>query len=149
MKNILVSIDFEEQDHLLLDKGKQLAEKFESKLWLIHISAPQPEFVGYEVGPQYIRDFRADELRNEHRILQQYAQSLQNHGVHADGLLIQGPTVEMILEEAHELNVDLIIMGSHKHGFLYNLLFADTCTEVLKKTDIPLLIIPLDTIKTN
>ena len=51
MKNILVTIDFKRNDQLLIDKAFQLAESFDSKLWLIHIAAPDPDFVGYEVGP--------------------------------------------------------------------------------------------------
>ena len=62
MKNILVTVNFEEKEtNLLIAKAVELAEKFGSKIWLIHIAAPDPEFVGYEVGPQYIRDHRADE----------------------------------------------------------------------------------------
>ena len=144
MKNILVSLDFEEKDQKILDQAALIASKFGSKLWLIHISAPHPEFVGYEVGPQYIRDFRAEELRQEHRMIQDYAKVLDKKNIKADGMLIQGPTVEMILEEAHKLDVDLIVMGSHRHGFLYNMFFADTCAEVIRKSDIPLLVVPLD-----
>ncbi len=61
MKNILVTIDFNKNEELLIDKAFQLAESFNSKLWLMHIAAPDPDFVGYEVGPQYIRDSRATE----------------------------------------------------------------------------------------
>ena len=72
MKNILVTIDFDKSEALLLDKAVQMAEAFGSKLWLMHIAAPDPDFVGYDVGPQYIRDSRAEDLRQEHRKLQEY-----------------------------------------------------------------------------
>lgn len=62
MKNILVTIDFNENENLLLDKAYQMAKAFGAKLWLMHIAAPDPDFVGYDVGPQYIRDARATEL---------------------------------------------------------------------------------------
>ena len=63
MKNILVTIDFNENEKLLIDKAFQLAEPFDSKIWLIHIAAPDPDFIGYKVGPQYIRDSRASDLK--------------------------------------------------------------------------------------
>ena len=51
--------------------------KFGSKIWLVHIAAPDPDFVGYEVGPQYIRDHRADELKKEHKLVKKYADELK------------------------------------------------------------------------
>ena len=47
MKNILVTVNFEEKEtNILINKAVELAEKFGSKIWLIHIAAPDPDFVG-------------------------------------------------------------------------------------------------------
>lgn len=104
----------------MIDNAYKLASAFNSKLWLVHIAAPNPSFVGYEVCPQYIRDSRAHELRKEHRQLQSYAKELNEKGIDVEGLLIQGATIEMIIQESKKLHVDLIIVGHHKHNFLYN-----------------------------
>jgi nucleotide-binding universal stress UspA family protein len=144
MKNILVAIDFNKNEALLIDKAIQLAEAFDSKLWLTHIAAPDPDFVGYDVGPQYIRDSRATELRKEHKLLKEYTLTLKNKGVNAEGLLVQGATIEMIIEESKKLNVDLIIAGHLKHGFLYNALLGSVSAEIIKESKIPVLIVPLD-----
>ena len=77
MKNIMVAIDFINNEKLLIDTAYLMAERFDSKIWLIHIAAPEPDFVGYEVGPQYIREFRAEELRKEHKLLQEYTNTLK------------------------------------------------------------------------
>jgi nucleotide-binding universal stress UspA family protein len=143
MKNILVTIDFNENEKLLLDKAFQLAESFDAKLWLMHIAAPDPDFVGYEVGPQYIRDSRASDLRKEHKLLQEYATIFKKKGVDSEGILVQGPTIEMIIEESKKLKVDLIIAGHHDHGFFYNLFVERVSAEVIKKSKIPVLIVPL------
>ncbi|HFA48212.1 MAG TPA: universal stress protein [Bacteroidetes bacterium] len=144
MKNIFVAFDLEEKSKLLLSHAKQLAEKFGSKIWVVHIAAPNPDFVGFDIGPQYIRDTRADELRAEHRYLQEMAAGLEAEGIAAEALLIQGPTVEMILEEAQKLNADLIVAGLHDRGFLHKALFGDTVKQLLKKSKTPLLIVPVD-----
>lgn len=143
MKNILVTIDFDTESGLLIEKAYDLAIKFKSKIWILHIAEPEPDFIGYAVGPQYIRDHRAEELREEHKILQKYAQELNNIGVEAEGLLIQGPTIEMIIEESVKLNTDLIIAGHHKHGFFYNAFVGSVSTELIKESDIPVMIVPL------
>ena len=78
MKNLLVTVTFEEKEtSVLLEKAMSIAEKFGSKIWLVHIAAPDPDFVGYEVGPQYIRDHRADELKKEHKLVKRYADELR------------------------------------------------------------------------
>ncbi|WP_149277618.1 universal stress protein [Pareuzebyella sediminis] len=143
MKNILVAIDFENNEKLLLDYAAEIATKFGSKVWLIHIAEPEPDFVGYEVGPQYIRDTLAEELREEHRQLQDYAMGLTKKEIEADGLLVQGATVEMIMAESEKLNIDLIILGHHEHSFLYKVFLGSVSTEIVKKSKIPVLIVPL------
>ena len=144
MKNIVVTIDFKRNDQLLIDKAFQLAESFDSKLWLIHIAAPDPDFVGYEVGPQYIRDSRASDLRKEHKLLQEYADKLKKKGVNAEGILVQGATIEMILDEAKKLNVDLIIAGHQVHNFIYKVFVGSVSKGVVKKSKIPVLLVPLE-----
>ena len=144
MKNILVAVDFEKNTKLLLDHAASLAKKFDSKIRIIHIAAPDPEYVGYDAGPQYIRDNRAEDLREEHKILQQYADDLKKNGIHAEALLVQGPTVKMILEEAEKLKIDLIIIGSHEHSFLYKAFLGDTTSGILRKSKIPFLVIPIE-----
>ncbi len=144
MKNILVTIDFNKNEQSLVDKAFQLAEQFDSKIWLIHIAAPDPDFIGYDVGPQYIRDSRASELRKEHKLLEKHANDLKKKGVQAEGLLIQGATIEMIMAESKKLNIDLIIAGHHEHNFLYKAFVGSVSGKIIKKSKIPVLIIPLE-----
>jgi nucleotide-binding universal stress UspA family protein len=143
VNTILVAVDLKPSDSLLLDEASRLAEKFSSKIWLIHIAAPDPDFVGYRTGPTYIRDMRAEELHREHQQLHSMAQSLAQKRIQSEALLIQGPTVEMLKEEVEKLNIELLIMGSHKRGFLYDTWFGHTSVRVLKKIPVKVLIIPL------
>lgn len=145
MKNILVGIDFHEQTQLLIDKACELSKKYGAKIWLLHAAAPEPDFVGYEVGPKYIREFRALELKKEHKLLTEYTDQLKRKKVRADGLLIPGSTIDVIIEESKKLKIDLIIIGRHKHSFMYNVFFDNHTSEIIKSSDIPVLVIPLGT----
>ena len=144
MKNLLVTIEFEAHSNLLLAKAKELAVKFDAKIWLIHIAAPERDFVGYDVGPDYIRDSRAEELRSQHRELQGFAEDLISDGLNAQALLIQGTTTESLLEEAEKLQCDLIIIGHHVRGWVYNLFNKGTDVSLLDKADIPVMIVPFN-----
>ena len=144
MKNILVTINFDENEKLLIEKAIQLAQSFDSKLWLIHVAAPDPDFVGYEVGPQNIRDSIAEELRKEHKLLHEYSIGIKKKGIDSEGLLIQGATIEMLMEKAKKLKVDLIITGHQKHNFFYTAFIGSVSAGIIKKSKIPVLTVPLD-----
>src|SRR5688572_8905488 len=99
MQNILVAIDFSEVTPQLLQQTRSLAGNRPTKIWLIHVAAPEPDFVGYEPGPQVVRDQVASRLHKEHGALQAQADQLRQAGLEVTPLLVQGQTVEKILEE--------------------------------------------------
>ncbi|MDW7692847.1 universal stress protein [Flammeovirgaceae bacterium SG7u.111] len=144
MKTILVTIDFEKGDQLLIDKAYEFAAAFNAKIWIVHIAAPDPDFVGYGVGPQHVRDSRASDLKKEHQQLQEYAALLNNHGIDAESLLVQGATIKMVIEEAQKLHADLIVAGHREHGFLYKALVGSVSSEIINRSKIPVLIVPLE-----
>ncbi|HYW95787.1 MAG TPA: universal stress protein [Bacteroidales bacterium] len=143
MKNILVSIDFGEKYSLLIDKASELAGKSGSKIWLLHVAAPDPDFVGYDVGPQYIRDFRAEDLKEEHKTLSHLVDLLEKNGFETEALLIQGATAEMVLSESQKLHVDLVILGHQEHSLLYETFVGSKSISIINKSKIPVLIVPM------
>jgi nucleotide-binding universal stress UspA family protein len=142
MKNILVSIDFDNLTGPLIEHALDLADKKTSRIWLLHVAAPDPDFVGYEVGPQYVRDNRAEVLKEEMAQLTEQADRIEKMGYQADGILIQGATAKTIIKESEKLNIDLIIVGRQQHNFLYNALFGSTPDELIKRSKIPVMVIP-------
>lgn len=144
IKNILVAIDFNDTVGELLSYAEGIATKFGAKIWVLHVAAPNPDFVGYEPGPQYVRDVKAEELREEHRSLQSICNTFLDPELECEALLIQGSTVESVIEEAKKLKSDMLIVGTHKHSFFHDLFSENVSLELLKKAEIPLLAIPID-----
>lgn len=142
MKNILTAVDFSEIGVGVLELASTLAESFGSHLWLIHVAAPDPDFVGYDVGPPGVREQVAKHLREEHRLLQSMAEIQRERGIDVTPLLIQGPTIETILREAGKLDAELIVLGSHGRGAALRALLGSTSEGVLHKAGIPVLIVP-------
>jgi nucleotide-binding universal stress UspA family protein len=65
-----------------------------------------------------------------------------------DGLKVSlheptGMVAEEILNQANELNADLIVMGTHGHGAMYNLLVGSATKGVLKHSARPVLLVPV------
>ena len=141
--NILAAIDFSIVSGEVINQAKALARAFEAKLWLLHVAEPDPDFVGYDPGPQGERDFIAKKYHKEHQQIQQYAADLQKTGVDVTPLLIQGAYADTILKEAQAVKADMIIVGSHGHGAVYHLLMGGVSEEVLKKSVCPVLVVPV------
>ena len=143
-KNILVAVDFNDSADKLLNYAESMADKFGAKLWIVHVAAPDPDFVGYETGPQYIRDSRADELKGDHKKLQDLCNTFISNKIQAEALLIQGSTVETLIEEINSLHADLLIVGTHHHSFLHNLFSESVSSKLFDRVKTPLLAIPIE-----
>ncbi len=142
MKNILVAIDFSDVTNKTIETAAEIALSFSSKLWLIHVAAPDPEFIGYETGPQTERNWRAETLRKEHRDIQAKASELESKGINVTSLLIQGDTAEAILAQANKLQADLIVIGSHGRSALYKTLVGSVSEGVIRQSSCPVLLVP-------
>jgi nucleotide-binding universal stress UspA family protein len=142
MNHILAAVDFSSVSERVLENAELLARAHGARLTLLHVAAPPPEFVGYEAGPQSVRDDRAKSLRKEHTALQQHAAKLREHGLDAHALVVEGPNIETILGEAHRLASTMIVIGSHGHGALYDALVGSVSAGVIRGSSCPVLVIP-------
>lgn len=143
LENLMVAVDFNDSIGELMAFAESMAEKFNSKIWVVHVADPEPDFIGYEPGPQYIRDLKAEEFREEHHSLQEIRKNFIGDNLESEALLIQGSTVETVLAEVKKLKIDLLIVGTHKHSFLHNLLQESVSLELLKKIEVPMLTVPI------
>lgn len=143
MKNILVTIDFDDESTMLLNKSIEIAQKFNSKIWLIHTIAPHPEVVGYDIGFQYMNDISVSDHKQEHQLMQEYLNNLRAKNIECEGLVVQGVSAHLIVEESKKLNIDLIVVGHHKHNFFYKTFIEDSENQILNHVRIPVLMIPL------
>ncbi|MDY6784911.1 MAG: universal stress protein [Cyanobacteriota bacterium] len=142
MFNILVALDFSEMTPALLVRAEFFARATQGKVWLVHVVPPDPDFIGYETGPQTERDYIARKFWEEHRQLQQQAETLRSQNIDAIALLLQGPTVETIVKEARKLTADLIVVGSHGRSGLYQVFIGSVSSGILQHATCPTLVIP-------
>lgn len=143
LKNILVGIDFLNDIEEIVRKTEQIVQVEEARIWLLHVANPDPDFVSYEAGPQPERDRRADELKKKKKRMGELTEKLQAGGVKAEALFIKGPTAKTLLDKAGKLHADMIILGNRNHGFFYELFIGSTSLEVLGKSKLPVLLVPV------
>jgi nucleotide-binding universal stress UspA family protein len=112
-------------------------------VYVLHVAEPEPDFVGYDAGPEVVRTQVAEELHREHREVQALAQRLRDRDIDATALLIRGPTVDTALREAASLEAGLIVVGSHGHGAVYDVLVGSYSAGIIRRSELPVLVVPI------
>jgi nucleotide-binding universal stress UspA family protein len=140
--NILAAVDFSPVTEQVLQTLEQVAATFPSQIWLVHVAPPDPDFVGYGTGPDVVRGQVAVEHRERHLKLQNLADRLRSAGVKTTALLLQGSTVETIMKEAGRLSASLIVLGSHGHSAVYDLLVGSVSEGIVRASKLPVLLVP-------
>ena len=147
---ILVAIDFSEITDSILYQASKLAQAMSAQTILVHVAEPNPDHItydmdpasGYAINPAEVRDSIAKRFQNEHKTLQEHAESLRQQGLDCKALMIQGNTVEVLLTEAQKLQADFIIAGSHGKGPISQILLGGASEELVRKSKIPVYLVP-------
>lgn len=90
------------------------------------------------VGKQVMDKYYADEAE---RVLAPVTKFLLRHGIDAKSDWKIGHAGETIAQFADKGKFDMIIMGSHGHGTLVNLVMGSVATEVLAHCKVPVLLV--------
>ena len=135
--SILVPTDFSERSLVALDYGRALADPGMSTLHVLHVTS---HAVG--VGGATFWGFSDSDVGNrlEEEARHQFEALLPTlDGLKASVVTRRGyPSVE-IVHYARDRNVDLIVMGTHRHGCLAHLLVGGVVENVMRRAPCPVL----------
>lgn len=97
-----------------------------------------PPQVSAAVGAQATESYDAEEAE---AVLAPVCALLASHGITPVSCWQLGPVGRTIAEFAEAGGFDLLVMGSHGHGALANLVMGSVATEVLAHCRVPVLLI--------
>lgn len=97
-----------------------------------------PARVATAVGKSVVNDYHTDEAE---KVLSPAVKFLLRHGINAKSAWICGPLGQVIAEYAETNKFDLVVMGSHGHGALANLVMGSVATQVLAHCKVPVLMV--------
>ncbi len=151
MKKILIALDFDPAAEKIAETGYELAKSMSAEVILLHVTAEAFYYSSQNYSP--IMGFDgfsnlsvAQPLNFEalNQAARDYLEKSKQHLVDdtIQTVVKEGEFSESILETAKEMNVDIIVMGSHGRHGLDKVLLGSVAEQVLHKTDIPLFIIP-------
>jgi len=149
---LLVGVDLSEATEKIVKKTEEIAKALSAEVWVIHIVKPEPAdfFIGghepvsegFETDPQSFRDSLAERFHVEHRQIQEIAEQLRKADVDTTALLVEGEAAETMLKEASKLDADIIVVGSHGRGTMYQVLVGSVSEGVIHRSECPVLVVP-------
>jgi nucleotide-binding universal stress UspA family protein len=99
---------------------------------------PMPSRASLAVGAEAVKKYHADEAA---RTLNSVCKFLKRHGIEAKSVWKTGAAGTLIARTADSGNFDLVVMGSHGHGALINLMLGSVATQVLALCKTPVLLV--------
>ena len=142
MKTILAPVDFSSATGGVVQEAGMLAKAVGADVVLLHVVQPPLVTSDYGLPFEDVRELAAVSERASARQLEHLTRELSASGVNASTRQANGSAVRAILESARELEADYIVLGSHGHGAVYELLVGSTAQGVLKESPCPVVVIP-------
>jgi len=105
---------------------------------LITVQTPLPPRARAAVGAEIANGFYADEAE---KVSAPVVKFLKRHGIDAQVVHKVGSPGELIAKAANAGKFDLVMMGSHGHSALGNLVMGSVATKVLAQCKVPVLIV--------
>ncbi|WP_291010749.1 universal stress protein [Hydrogenophaga sp.] len=105
---------------------------------LLTVQSPLPSRARAAVGKEIADGYYADEAE---KITAPVVKFLQRHGMNPKVIHKVGSAGEMIAKAAEAGKFDLVMMGSHGHSALGNLVMGSVATRVLAHCQVPVLLV--------
>jgi nucleotide-binding universal stress UspA family protein len=142
MKTILVPVDLSAAAAPVCTAACDLARRTGAGLFLLHIVEPPAAMISdlYALQAGQVEEMLVAAAETAADRLRDLARLCTRRGVEVRTLHRLGNPVDEILARAR--GADLIVMGTHGHGAMYDLLVGSTTHGVLKKAPCPVLIVP-------
>ncbi len=142
MKNIVLPVDFAEDNNKLIEGAIQFAKEINAKICLIHVAPLDIGFAIGDMGFQYFPEVEQNEIKAELAQLHEIEQLIVSRGIPCEHFLRQGSAKELILEYAEEKKATYIVMGSHGRSGMYDVFVGSLTKDMTKNSPIPVLVIP-------
>ena len=142
MRHIIVPVDLGDFSQRIINYAADFVGDQNIKLHLIHIIPLDVSYVIGDMGMQYIQSAEDTAIASDKAKLRAMTERLDEKGIVYSIKVEQGIPADIIIEQAEKHNAEMIIMGSHGRGLLYETFVGSVTKDVLQETDIPVLIIP-------
>ena len=166
VKKILYATDLSENARYAFAYAVSLADLYTASITMIHVLPEVPAMldqtvIGY-ISEERWQEIKSEQLeeakealigkRREHlaikEALHQFSEDVKKEqkdgGFITDDIIVRrGNPVEEIIKSTEESNCDLIVMGTHGHGTLEDVMLGSTARRVIRRSKVPVLVVRL------
>ncbi len=134
IRHIAAALGRDPSDSAIVGRALTFAKAENALLTLIHVADSAPAQV-------YTPDAYDEHIRNDEKYLQEIADEVRSSGVAVEIALIYGDPSKELISYAASHKVDLLVMGSHGHRLVGDLLWGQTVDPVRHGVNIPVLVV--------
>ena len=147
IKNVLIAMDYDPTSKKVAEQGFAMAKAMGAQVTLLHVTV---DMAIYSAAYANMGAWQIDTLNafETHEMMNTGSRNfLEKAKLHLGDTAVQtmqkeGDPAQMILDAAHEIKADCIVMGSHSQKWLENILVGSVTEEVLRKTTVSMFIVP-------
>jgi manganese transport protein len=133
-KHIAAALGRDDSDTAIVGRALSLAKAEGALLTLIHVADSAP-------AQFYSSDAYDEHTRDDEQYLLEIAAEVRAAGVAVEIALPQGDPSKELIRFAESHGVDMLVMGSHGHRLIGDLLWGQTVDPVRHKVEIPVLVV--------
>lgn len=148
MKKVCIALDYSSTSQKLAEAGYNFAKALNAEVALLHVL---DDHVFYGIDEETIMGYDTASYDNPEefttRITEDMMGYLNSTANHLGPLVVRkelavGLNEDEILKFAKSWKADFIVLGTHGHSDIHNLVMGNTAVKIVKHSNIPLLIIP-------
>jgi manganese transport protein len=134
-RRIGLAVELEGGDDAVLAQAAMVARANHATLVTIHVV----EGFGADFHGPAAADLESQRDRTR---ISELADHLRSCGLHVEAALGYGKPADELVRIAREQELDLLVLGTHGHGFLADLALGQTVSPLLHRLTIPVLVVP-------
>jgi nucleotide-binding universal stress UspA family protein len=142
MKTILAPVDFSGATDAVVGESIALARALDGRVVLLTVIQPPAITNEYSALMDNLAEIVAAGEKNAAKRLAELEVKLQAEKIPVETVQINGAPIRTIADQAKKVGADYIVMGSHGHTALYDLLVGSTTHGVLMRATCPVVITP-------
>ena len=152
MKKVLIALDYGPNAQQIADQGYRLATSMNADPVLLHVMVETSYYSTYEYSPitgfnnfnttDILMPDTLEEIQKSVSVFLEQTKQALGGGQNIQTLIKEGEPAAAIIDAAHDLQADVIVLGSHSRRGLDKILMGSVTGQVLRHSNIPLYVIP-------
>lgn len=147
---ILIPVDLDEPE-VFTREAVKLARHFDGDVYVLHVFDPGvasytadqfPVIGGFQPYESYDPMLEENLRHAEEDAFHAFLTQRFDHTIHPS--LKEGDPASVILDDAEELDADLIILGKRRHSALERFFVGSVASQIVKRTVRPTLLLPIE-----